>query len=399
MKTWSSMILVVVAISCAPGPHPERAPFVGSLFTGAEQSERFGRLNEIFPTHPVYSPSAKFRFARGEEMALPPDYAFKGEVRDTASLLTETDTVGLLVIKDDEIRFEHYYLGASEATRWLSMSVAKSFISALVGIAIEEGLIQSIEDPVTKYVPPLAGSAYDGVRIKDVLQMSSGARWNEDYSDPESDIGRFGRVFATGGSLNEFAATLEREREPGTFNRYNSTDTQVLGMLLTNVTGKTIASYMQDKLWQPLRMEYDAYWLVDDTGMEMAFGGLNATLRDYAKLGRLYLNHGYWEGQQIVPEDWVKASTTPDAPHLMPGENPLSDSPMGYGYQWWIMDGDESAYSAIGVYNQFIYVNPTQDVVIVKLSANSDYGTSQDESAYREFETIAFFHAIEESLR
>jgi CubicO group peptidase (beta-lactamase class C family) len=399
MKTWPTIVLLSLAIGCARGPYPDRAPFVGSLFTGAEQSERFGRLDEVFPTNPVFSPKAKFTFARGEEIALPSDYAFKKERLGTASLLTETDTVGLLVVKDDEIRFEHYYLGASEETRWLSMSVAKSFISALLGIAIEEGLIQSIEEPVTKYVPSLAGSAYDGVRIKDILQMSSGARWNEDYSDPESDIGRFGRVFATGGSLNEFAATLEREREPGTFNLYNSTDTQVLGMLLTNVTGKTIASYMQDELWQPLGMEYDAYWLTDDTGSEMAFGGLNATLRDYAKLGRLYLNDGYWEGQQIVPEAWVKASTTPDAPHLMPGENPQSDFPMGYGYQWWIMDGDDSAYSAIGVYNQFIYVNPTQNVVIVKLSANSDYATSLDESAYREIETIALFRAIEESLR
>lgn len=399
MKFWSSTVLLVLAFGCAQGSFPERAPFVGSLFSGSEQSERFGRLNEIFPTNAVYGPSAKFSFARGDEISLPLDYAFKGERRDSRALLAETDTVGLLIIKDDEIRFEQYYLGASEETRWLSMSVAKSFISALLGIAIEEGLIESIEESVTQYVPSLAGSAYDGVRIKDILQMSSGARWNEDYSDPDSDIGRFGLVFATGGSLNDFAATLEREREPGTFNLYNSTDTQVLGMLLANVTGKTIASYMQDKLWQPLGMEYDAYWLTDDTGMEMAFGGLNATLRDYAKLGRLYLNHGYWEGQQIVPEAWVKASTTPDAPHLMPGENPQSDYPMGYGYQWWIMEGDESAYSAIGVYNQFIYVNPTQNVVIVKLSANSDYATSLDESAYREVETIAFFRAIEEGLR
>jgi CubicO group peptidase (beta-lactamase class C family) len=229
--------------------------------------------------------------------------------------------------------------------------------------------------------------------------MSSGARWNEDYSDPSSDIHRFGRIMAIGGSMSAFAATLDREHEPGTLNHYNSTDTQVLGMLLVRSTGRTIADYMTEKLWHPLGMESDAYWMLDSDDMEMAFGGLNATARDYAKFGELYRLGGRWNGRQIVPCAWVQASVTPDAPHLTPEAKAETDFPVGYGYQWWIPAGDEGEYTAIGVYNQFIYVNPSREVVIVKLSAFSDYATSLDDSAYREIETIEFFRTIGEQLR
>jgi CubicO group peptidase (beta-lactamase class C family) len=232
------------------------------------------------------------------------------------------------------------------------------------------------------------------VRIKDILQMSSGARWNEDYSDPRSDVMQLGIIMAVGGDLKAFVATLEREREPGTYNQYNSMDTQVLGLLLVNATGRPIFDYMQEKLWHRLGMESDAFWIVDSKKMEVAFFGLNATARDYAKLGELYRLGGYWQGTEIVPQEWVEASLLPDAPHLLPGDNPLSDHGMGYGYQWWLMDGEDGEYSAIGVYNQFIYVNPTQDLVIVKLSANNTYGMTDEEESYREFETIEIFRAI-----
>ncbi|MGO4840522.1 serine hydrolase domain-containing protein, partial [Rhizobiaceae sp. 2RAB30] len=151
-------------------------------------------------------------------------------------------------------------------------------------------------------LPDLTGSAYDGVRIKDILQMSSGARWNEDYSDPSSDINRFAHIAAYGGSFNAFAATLERQREPGTYNLYNSTDTQVLGMLLVAATGRSLAGYVEEKIWHPLGMEAAGYWLVDSEGMEMAYAGLNATARDYARIGELYRNNGLWRGRRIVSQ-------------------------------------------------------------------------------------------------
>jgi len=370
----------------------ERMLFVTSLFTGVEQYETFNRLEEIFPSNVMTASSLPHTFPVGETIELPQSYDYNGQSLDTRTFLEETDTAALLVIMDGAIRYQNYWLTGGPDVRWMSMSVGKSFVSALVGIAIEEEHIGSIEDPITQYVPSLVGSAYDGVRIKDILQMSSGASWNEDYSDPESDIMRFIVTFGSGASMNDFTATLVREREPGTYNYYNSSDTQALGMLLVEATGQGLAAYAQDRLWEPLGMEMDGYWITDDTGMEMAAGGLQVIARDYAKLGQLYLNNGSWNDVQIVPAAWVSASVTPDAPHVMPGRDP--GFPLGYGYQWWVPEGDEGEYAAIGVYNQFIYVNPTKRLVIVKLSANSAYGQTNDDSSWREMESFELFRAI-----
>jgi CubicO group peptidase (beta-lactamase class C family) len=373
-----------------------RADYIASLFTGAPQHENFSRLDQFIPAARMSAAPAPFEFPEGGKIELPASFMHQGAARDTETFLAETDTMALLVLQDGAVRFERYASFGGRETHWVSMSVAKSFVSALIGIALHEGAIRSIEEPVTAYLPKLAGSAYDGVRIKDILQMSSGAGWNEDYSDPDSDINRFALVSATGGAMSDFIPTLKRETEPGTVNHYNSMDTQVLGMLLKAATGRSIADYMQEKLWHPLGMEASGHWLVDNTGMEMAYACLNATARDYAKIGELYRNGGLWQGRQVVPADWVKASVTPDAPHLMPG---VSDPMFGYGYQWWVIGGTEGEYSAIGVYNQFVYVNPTRRLTIVKLSASRNYGTTNDESSYREHETIGLFRAIGAAIR
>ena len=372
----------------------QRLQVVGSLFTGAEQIENFNSMHEMFPVNVLPPAPQSLQFEPGVAAPLPTSFMYRGAEVQTSEFITRTDSGALLVLKDGKITFEQYWQTGGRDQTWLSMSVAKSFISALVGIAVDQGLIGDITEPVTDYVPELAGSAYDNVRIKDILQMSSGASWNEDYGDPESDINRFGRVFALGGSMNEFAATLVPELPPGTYNRYNSTDTQVLGMLLTKVTGRSVNDYMIEMLWHPMGAENVGYWLTDAEGMEMAFGGLNITARDYAKLGEMYRMGGAFNGQQIVPADWVQASITPDAPHLMPGDNPQSDWPIGYGQQWWIPEGDVGEFMAIGVYNQFIYGAPESNTVIVKLSANSAYGTPDDLDASSEFESLELFRAI-----
>lgn len=396
----AAVIAAVVLFAFLNKDRIDRAATVSTLFTGAEQYENFNRMQDMFPSAEMTPAVEPFEFGEGDRISLPESFVFEGETVNTQTFLADTDTSALLVLKDGEIVFEDYWLTGGRDVTWLSMSVAKSFVSALVGIAVADGEIESIDEPITKYVPELSGSAYNGVSIKDVLQMSSGARWNEDYSDPESDINRFGRIFALGGSFNEFAATLERQRPPGTYNLYNSTDTQVLGMLLVNATGRPIADYMQEKLWEPLGAESRAFWLLDSEGMEMAFAGMTATARDYAKIGELYRLEGRLNGQQIVPSEWVSASVTPDAPHLMPGkDNPASDFELGYGYQWWIPEGAEGEFSAIGVYNQFVFVNPSCGTVIVKLSAYSDYGVSLDESSYREIETIEMFRAINAQMQ
>jgi len=368
-----------------------RADYIASLFTGAPQHENFNRLSEFIPASTMTTAPVAHAFDEGPRIGLPGSFVHDGAPRDTEAFLDETDTMALLVLRDGAVRFERYAAFGGRDVQWASMSVAKSFISALIGIAIDEGAIGSIEQPVTAYVPELAGSAYDGVRIKDILQMSSGAGWNEDYSDPESDIIRFSKVSAEGGAMSDFIPTLGRATTPGTVCHYNSMDTQVLGMLLKAATGRTIADTMQEKLWHPLGMESPGYWLLDSTGMEMAYACLNATARDYAKIGELYRLGGYWHGRQLVPAEWVRASVTLDAPHLVPG---TVDPLFGYGYQWWVIDGTEGEYAAIGVYNQFVYVNPARGMTIVKLSASRKYGTTNDESSYREHETIALFRAI-----
>ena len=395
------LVLVIVALSGAGLYYQreiDRATFVASWFTGAEQFKNFNRLVDMYPVASMRAAAVPYEFPEGPRMKLPIVFEFEGATVSTEAFMEETDTVALLVLKDGEVRFEKYLLTGARDVKWLSMSVSKSFVSAAIGIAVHEGLIESIEEPITRYLPSLMGSAYDGVRIKDVLQMSSGARWNEDYSDRTSDIFRLGIIMAIGGSFDALVATVEREHEPGTRNHYNSADTHALGMLLVSATGRSIADYMEEKLWQPLGMEADGYWMVDDEKMELAFGGLNATARDYAKLGELYLNGGMWHGNQIVPSSWVHASVTPDAPHLTPEGKAKDPYPVGYGYQWWVPEGDEGEYLAIGIYNQFIYVNPAQDLVIVKLSAFNDYGVSLEDAAYREIETFEFFRAIGDAL-
>ena len=363
------------------------------LFTGAPQVENFRSMASIYPVRVIRRSARPVPLACGKAMTLPSAFRVQDREVDTARFLAEVETTGLLVMKDDRVVFEDYWLGNDATTQTISWSVVKSFVSALIGIALHEGVLQSVEDPVTRYVPELAGSGYDGVRLKDVLQMSSGVRWNEDYSDPEADINVFGRVFRKGESLDAFAARCVRGREPGTYNLYNSTDTHVLGMVLRRATKRSLSDYLKEKLWDPIGAEADAFWIVDDHGAEMAGGGLNAVLRDYARLGALYLNGGVWNGTRIVPEAWVKASVTPDAPHLMPGARPNALLPSGYGYQWWVPD-DSGVFIAIGIYNQFVYVDPAARVVIAKSSAFRNYAASTAPEAYKSVEHAALFRAI-----
>jgi CubicO group peptidase (beta-lactamase class C family) len=390
--------LVVVALVFALGHRRElrRLVFMATLFRGVDETGPFADMRSIFPVREVHT-ARPTELPRAEwTLELPETYLWQGERRSSRDLLDATATSGLLVLHDGAIVHERYALTGGRDVRWISWSVAKSFVSALVGIAVAEGHVRSIEEPISDYLPELEGSAYDGVAIRDVLQMSSGASWNEDYGAVDSDITRFGFTMAVGGSMDAFAATLERDREPGTYNRYNSIDTQVLGMLLVRATGRSLAAYLEEKIWQPLHMEHDAYWLLDDAGMELALGGLNATLRDYARFGELYRNAGRWQGRSIVPERWARASVRADAPHLQPGENPQSNWVLGYGYQWWLPGEVPGEFSAIGVYNQFIWVSPPHGVVIAKTSANPAYGT--DETTDRELETLAFFRAVADAV-
>jgi CubicO group peptidase (beta-lactamase class C family) len=352
-------------------------------------TENYRQAFDMFPANLVEKGPAVFPLRRAAA-PLPETYVYEGQERSLSALLAETGTTGFLVARDDTILFEDYFQGETETDRHVMFSVSKSFVSALVGIAQGDGLIDSIEDPITKYVPDLKGSGYDGVKIRDILQMSSGVAFNEDYADMTSDVNRMGALVATGGSLDEFAAERERERQPGTFNKYVSVDTHVLGMLLTRVTGETLSSYLSRKLWQPMGMEFDGYFLLDGEGMELAMGGLNVALRDMARMGRLYLHRGNWNGTQLVPEDWATASVTPSAPHVMPGrDNPNSTNPFGYGYQWWTPVEPHGDFFAAGIFYQYIYVDPTTGIIIAKTSADRLYN-DPDTPRRKEEQVVAF---------
>jgi CubicO group peptidase (beta-lactamase class C family) len=393
-----TMVVIVAALAVAGLIYRQelgRLYHVITLFEPNVIVNNFRNMDTMFDYRTVHRGDTVFELGE-EKRALPETFSYGGKVINTADFIDETWTTGLIVLKGDKVAFEEYYRGNDRNSKAISWSVAKSFVSALVGIAVEEGYIKDIADPVSDYVPLLKSSGYNGVSIKDVLEMSSGIRFSEVYSDFFSDINRMGRVIALNKSLDSFVSSLENEREPGTYNHYVSMNTQVLGMVLRDATGRNISSYLEDKIWKKTGMESDAYWLVDGDGMELAFGGLNVVLRDYARFGLLYLNGGKMMGRQVVPADWVRASVNPTEPHLLPGKRPSSDWVLGYGYQWWIPEDPQGDFLAIGIYNQFIYVSPRYHVVIAKTSAYADYDRDGEE---KELESIAFFRAIAESMK
>lgn len=372
------------------------------LFTGARQDWTFSHIDRLAPVRHMPASSTPRPWPTGPEVTIPSTFDVDGTARSTEEFLADTDTSALLVLVDGEIRYERYFSTGGPTTRWLSMSVAKSFVSALVGIAVQEGHIADIGDPISDYVPVRPGSAYDGVTILDVLQMSSGARWNEDYNDRDSDIHHMTTaMMGRRGGLNGFVARMVKEAPPQTVCRYNSGETQVLGALIARATGRTVADYMAEKLVEPLGFESPGFWVTDMHGTEMSYGGLNLTARDFARLGELYRGGGSWHGRSIVDPEWVRRSTTVDAPVREPGRPIVGGHAigLGYGYQWWIPAGDDGEFCAIGVYNQFVHVDPVARTTIVKLSANHRYGTTADGSSDRDLENVALLRSIARSLR
>ncbi len=362
-----------------------------TLFETSRLSENFRNLDQRFPS--VKVATGEVVFTLEEDLRdLPGEYIYLGERRSVSEFIEKTGTTGLLVAQSNHVLYEEYFNGYAATDRMITWSVSKSVISALIGIAIEEGYINGVHDLVTDYVPSLSASGYRDVTIKDVLQMSSGIGFNEDYFDRNSDVNQMGaRSLGLGGSLEDLIISLESERTPGTYNQYVSSDTQVLGLILREATGIGIAEYTQEKLWKPAGMEFDGYWLTDSTGVESAFGGFNASLRDLARFGILYLNDGFLMDQQIIPQQWVKDSIKTDAAHLIPGENPNSDWVVGYGYQWWIPEGAENDYLAMGIYGQALYINLDRGIVIVKTSAYKNYDMDGEEV---ELESIEFFRHL-----
>jgi len=278
--------------------------------------------------------------------------------------IVERAVTSLLILQNGRIRHESYHLGTEPEDLRIGWSISKAYVSALIGILLDEGVIGSLEDQVTQYVPNLEDTAYDGARLVDVLQMTSGVAFDEDYLDYDSDINRMGRELALGGSMDGFTTSLtERRADPGTDWQYVSIDTHVLAMIIRKATGRNLADLLSEKVVARMGLEKEPYFLADGDGVAFALGGLNKTTRDFARFGLLYEQMGQLDGKQIVPADWVAASTAASAP-TEPGE-------LGFGYQWWLPKGaSDGEFFARGIYGQYVYIDRSRDVVIVATGAD-----------------------------
>lgn len=379
-------------------PWAEFSPLaMNSLFSADKRTENFRHLDRIFPSRSITAPSQSFQFERAER-PLNPSYQFNGEKRDLNHFLDKVNSTGLLVVHRDQIIRESYANGANDNSLMTSWSVAKSFVGTLIGIAVSEGKIHSLDDPITQYLPELLGSGYEKVPIRHVLQMSSGVDFEEIYGDRFSDINKFFvHVFVLGKSADDVLASYGSSGPSGQTFKYISIDTHALGLLLRRVYDQPLTEILEQKLWQPLGMEADAYWNIDENspaGAEIGFCCLNARIRDYAKLGRLYVNEGIWEqageSRRILPAGWVQEATQPSAAHLEPAA--IGDGIRGYQYQWWVPHHSDGDFFAAGIWGQHIYVSPQDDLVIVRTSVDPDYFANMAE-------TIAVFRAIRQNIR
>ena len=281
---------------------------------------------------------------------------------------------GFLVLHDDQIVLEKYFHGAGQNSRFVSQSVGKSIVSILVGAAVSDGAIKSVDDPVVKYLPYLSNSGYRDVTIKNLLEMSSGVQYSEDYTDPKSGAALIGAALLTGDpTFKDFAASIgSTATKPGTQFNYQSVNTQVLGLLLEQVTRKRLNQYAEEKLWKKIGAQSDAFFYRAQKQPDTcAFACFDATVRDYARIGLMMMRGGTLGNNRVLPPSWVHDSTTPDADYLQPKPAVSNGAParQGYAYQWWIPYGHEGAFNAEGIYGQSIYVNPTRRVVIVQTSA------------------------------
>ncbi|WP_051251523.1 serine hydrolase domain-containing protein [Paenibacillus harenae] len=345
----------------------------------------FVNMDQILPHSIIQKGSMVHPYKMGKKVDLSNlTYNFNGETRRFTDLMERGRTNGLLVIKDGKVVNEQYFNGNDACTRFTSWSIAKSYVSTLVGIAVDEGKIKSIDDIITNYVPELKGSGYEEATIRDVLQMSSGVDWDEDYSNENADIWRMLQdVVFNNMPVKDFIKDLEGG-QPHTFN-YKSTDAQVLAFLVENVNNKPLHEVFSEKLWKPLGMTSDAYLNQDLHNNDFGLSFINAPLRDLAKLGQLFLQDGKWGGKQIVSAKWVKEATTPVDADLQPN---VSYPHFGYQYQWWVPKGAKLGheFSAMGVYGQYVYVDKDAGVVIAKVSADPDNGDNiyEEMTAFRE---------------
>lgn len=348
----------------------DRIP-IGSPTDWKKKYSRIDWIRKADRPFPLKPPSAPFSVR----------YRHRGQTYGLDDYFKHGDTLAFLVLKDDQIVFERYLHGTTENDRFASMSVAKSIVSILIGVAVDEGRIRSVQDPIVRYLPYLKKGGFATATVEDVLRMASGVDYSENYGDKSSGISRLGHAFWTGKpTFAEFAASLPSEILPGTKIRYQSVNTQVLGLLLERVTGRPLYRYAAEKLWKKIGTESKAFIATGKRQPNtVAYSGFNATLRDYGRVGLMAMRRGKLGATRVVSEEWIRASTTP-APFSQPRLHPKTkQSSDGYGYQWWLPydeDGNR-AFKAVGIKGQTIYVNPEKRIVIAQFSAWPSAGVTR----------------------
>ncbi len=382
-----AVLVVIIALTGLGLWHREklvRLMAVNSLFSEPKIVGNFIAMDGLFENVSMpLSDATPNRLPSGTPMNLPLGFA---------DWTADRSVTAVIVVKDGVIRHESYPLTAENETdpatsRRISWSVAKSYLSTLVGVLHDEGTLPDLDAPVIQYVPILAGSAYTDASIRDVLQMSSGVTFNEDYLDFWSDINKMGRVLALGQSMDGFASGLtESFTAPGEHWQYVSIDTHVIGMVIRGATGRAVPELLNEKVLKPLRMTQTPYYLTDGYGVAFVLGGLNITTHDYALFGHMIADGGISFGTRIVSEDWIVESTTPSAN--------TQDGEFKYGYQWWIpYDASEGVFLGRGIYGQYIYIDRPRGVVIAVNSADRAFreeGVSD--------QNIAMFRQLAESF-
>jgi len=390
------IVIAGVAFALIKGPQYKRALAVKNLFEPENIVGNFSGMENIFPV--VTYPAADTPHQWGETLEPLPEFVtLGGEQVRLSDWLAETNVTSFLVIRGNDILSEEYYQGTKADDRRISWSMSKSYVSAVFGTAVARGEIGSLDDKVVKYVPEHSDSAYKDATLRNVLNMSSGVAFNEDYMDQDSDINRMGRAIAWGESMDGFAGSLKTQKSaPGSDRYYVSIDTHVLGMVLRSATGKSFHELFEERLWSKLGVSHSGYYITDEDNTAFVLGGLNVTTRDYALFGAMFRDGGVWRGEQVIPADWVEASTAKSAPA------PVMDDPYEYGYQWWVPENADGDFYANGIYGQTIYVNPKANIVIVKTSSDREFtepgprGMLPKEEGVLVFQQIAA-HYVKES--
>ena len=356
----AALALALTASPALAKSVPKPGPASAVLFwSQAQKEEGFQAMEDHFAVNTAKRGKTVHPLPKGKPLDFTVDLG--GGPITLDAYMAQEKTAGILVLQDGRVRLEKYAMGYSPDRRWTTFSVAKSVTSTLVGAAVKDGYIKSIDDPVVRYIPGLKGSAYDKVSVRQVLTMTSGVKWNEDYTDPKSDVAQLFTVTPDPGvdSTVSYMRKLPQEAAPGTKWVYKTGETNLIGVLVTSATHKSLTQYMSEKIWRPYGMEKDAVWMIDDRGQEAGGCCLSMTLKDYGRMGEFMRGGGMAGGKAVLPKGWIASATTKQADIGEPGH--------GYGFQWWT--NDDGTYNGYGIFGQLLYIDAARKLVIVVSSA------------------------------